>query len=83
MGPDLDSSRNVFLTSYCNDGCFEEVLEALVRYKFPLERIIRELDMGQLRTGDYLIRCFDDKIQAWEIRLSQPGGFTTMFLGNL
>lgn len=79
----LDASKSVFLTSYCKGARIKEVRNALTEHKFPAEKIIREMDMSKLRSGDYLIRCFDGSILAWEIRPSHLVWFTTIFLGNL
>ncbi len=81
----LDLSKNVFLTSSCtmNTTILDNVLRVLANYKIPKDKIKNQIDMGTLSSGDYLIRCFDGKVQAWKIELTTPAGFTSRLVKNL
>ncbi len=81
----LDKSKNVFLAPNCSEdpSLRDKVLRVLESHKIPKEKIRQDVDMDILHSGDYLIRCFADKIQAWEIQLTLPFGFMTKLIGNL
>ena len=81
----LDLSKNVFLDASCMvDASIQaRILNVLQQYKVPKEKIRQKIDMDIINSGDYLIHHVDNKIQAWEINLTVPFGFTRNLLGNL
>jgi hypothetical protein len=81
----LDNSKKVFLSPSClkDKTAMERILQVLDGYKVPKDRVILQVDMNILNSGDYLIRCSDKEANLFEIKLTVPFGFTTNFVGKI
>ncbi len=81
----LDNSKKVFLSPSClkDKTVMERILQVLDGYKVPKARVILQVDMNILNSGDYLIRCSDGVVNLFEIQLTVPFGFTTNFVGKI
>jgi len=82
----LDTSRKVFLSPSCfNDKkTLDYILKDLKEHhQVPENRIIKEVNISVLNSGDYLIRCFSDVIHLFKVELSPQAGFTTHFIDSL
>ena len=81
----LDNSKKVFLSPNClkDKKTMERILKVLDGYKVPKDRIISEVDMNLLNSGDYVIRCFDGEVHVFGTQLILPFGFTTYFVGKI
>lgn len=81
----LDASKNVFLSDSCleDQKKLDHIIHVLEGYQMTRNKIIKEINMDALNSGDYLIRCPSDKITLYEIKLTSNGGFVTNFLGFL
>ena len=81
----LDASKRVFLAPSClkDDTIVERILQVLDGYKVPKDRIILQVDMDILNSGDYIIRCSDGVVQLFEVQLTLPFGFTTNPVGKI
>ena len=61
----------------------EQILKILDGDKVPKDRVILEVDVNILNSGDYLIRCVDGVAYLFEVELTVPFGFTTNLVGKI
>jgi hypothetical protein len=82
---ELDTTKRVFLAPSCIEDkkTLDHILKVLERYKAPQNKIIKELDMDILASGDYLVRYRDEDMQLFKIELTLPFGYTTRLIGIL
>jgi len=81
----LDFSKRVFLAPSClkDKTVMKRILQVLDSYKVPKDKVILQVDMNILNSGDYLIRCSDGVANLFEVKLTVPFGFTTHFVGKI
>jgi len=82
----IDTSKKVFLSPSCFN--YKNTLGYILKdlkehHQVPENKIIKEVNVSLLNSGDYLIRCFSDVIHLFEIELNSQAGFTTHFIDNL
>ena len=82
---ELDNTKRVFLAPSCIEDLqtLDHILKVLERYKVSKNKVIKELDMNILASGDHLVRYRDEDIQLFKIELTLPFGYTTRFMGVL
>jgi hypothetical protein len=81
----LDISKKVFLSRVCieDQKILDHVMKILEGHQVSKDRIIKDIDMDILASGDYLIRCLGSEIKLYEVRLTLPFGMTTHFVESL
>lgn len=81
----LNQSKKLFLTPSClkEQKTVEYILKVIQKQNFPEKNMIKTMNMDEVNSGDYLLRCLDDAVHIFEIQLTLPFGFTTNLLGSL
>jgi len=81
----LNQSKKLFLTPSClkDPKTLDYILKVVQKQNFPEKSVIKAMNMDDVNSGDYLVRCLDDVVHLFEIQLTLPFGFTTNLLGSL